>query len=294
MNNETKPFLPPANPTEDDTPALVQREYRRRAFGLDCMCDWDFAHDNGQNPPLTEVGKNYVTHYKLMKENGMGIMYFGAIGSGKSYAAAQITNALTDAGYDCLFTSFRKILTDLGTLSNEGKQDYLNRLFKKDLIVFDECGGEGVSTYYDQIILHIISECYRRRIPMLVTTCYHRDSLVKTGSSMRLLALSRLWQRCCCMQVNTPASRRHVTQDQLTREEELLKGPEPYNPEPAEYYTEPCQAEREAVLQKELEEKEAKRKQKRKQKTKSAQSQADGGTEQEETDHAGTSTPAKH
>lgn len=70
-----------------------------------------------------------------------------------------------------------------------------------------------------------------------------------------------------CMQVNTPASRRHVTQDQLTRE---------------------------AVLQKELEEKEAKRKQKRKQKTKPAQPQADAGTEQEETDHAGTSTPAKH
>ena len=70
---------------------------------------------NGENPALTETGLNYVCNFPELKEHGMGIMYFGGTGAGKSHACAQIVNALTDKGYDCLFTSFRNILTNLGT-----------------------------------------------------------------------------------------------------------------------------------------------------------------------------------
>ena len=144
--NETKTETP-----EDSTEALIRYEYRRKAFcGLDTMCHWDFAHDNGENPFITNTGLQYVYNYKEMKEEGMGIMYFGGAGAGKSYAAAQIVNALTDAGYDCLFTSFRNILTERSTLSNEGKRNYLNQLFRKDLLAFDEYGCEGEGNYNNQ------------------------------------------------------------------------------------------------------------------------------------------------
>ena len=217
---------PAHDSAQDPTDALIRYEYRRRAFcGLDAMCHWDFAHDNGENPVITGAGLQYVNHYRELKEEGLGIMYFGGTGAGKSYAAAQIVNALTDAGYDCLFTSFRNILTDLGTLSNEGKRDYLNALFRKDLLVFDEYGCEGEGGYNSQMVLYIISHCYQRHIPMLVTTPYHRDTLVKSHNPQRLQALSRLWQRCCCVQVNVPPSRRHQTREQMQKTETLLHVP---------------------------------------------------------------------
>ena len=85
--SETKP----TEHTETDTEALIRFEYRRKAFcGLDSMCHWDFAHDNGENPFITNTGLHYVYNYQEMKEIGMGIMYFGGAGAGKSYAAAQI------------------------------------------------------------------------------------------------------------------------------------------------------------------------------------------------------------
>lgn len=247
--NETKPTETKITGTED-TDALIRREYRRKAVGLDRMCDWDFAHDNGENPVITDIGLHYVTHFDELQKDGMGLMYFGGTGAGKSYAAAQIVNALTDAGYDCLFTSFRTILTDLGTLSNEGKRDYLNKLFRKDLLVFDEYGCEGEGNYNNQMVLHIISACYQRRIPMIITTPYHRDSLVKSNNGQRLAALSRLWQRCCCIQVKVPRSRRHRTQEQMNYTEALLKGPGPYYEEP-DNFKEPCQDEKEEVQRKE-------------------------------------------
>ena len=235
----------------DTDDALIRHEYRRKAFcGLDRMCDCDFEHDNGENPSLTETGLNYVYNFPELKEEGMGIMYFGGTGAGKSFYAAQIVNALTDKGYDCLFTSFRNILTDLGTLSNEGKRDYLNMLFRKDLLVFDEYGCEGEGNNNNQMVLHIISTCYHRCIPMLVTTPYHRESLVKSNNGQRIAALSRLWQRCCCIPVNVPPSRRYQTKEQLNKTETLLKGPGPYYEEP-DTYTEPLQEEKEEVQRKE-------------------------------------------
>ena len=270
--NKTNPTETKSTGTEN-TESQIRYEYRRMAFcGLDSLCQCDFAHDSGENPIITDIGQNYVASFPRLQNNGMGLMYFGAAGAGKSYAAAQIVNALTDAGYDCLFTSFRGILTDLGTLSNEGKRDYLNKLFRKDLLVFDEYGSEGDTNYNNQVMLHIISTCYHRCIPMLVTTPYHRDSLVKSNSTQRLLALSRLWQRCCCIQVNLPPGRRYQTQEQMNYTETLLKGPGPYYEEP-ENYEEPCQKFREEVQRKEELAAQAKAKAKARAKTKALETQ---------------------
>ena len=91
--NETKTETP-----EDSTEALIRYEYRRKAFcGLDTMCHWDFAHDNGENPFITNTGLQYVYNYKEMKEEGMGIMYFGGAGAGKSYAAATTASSPASA-----------------------------------------------------------------------------------------------------------------------------------------------------------------------------------------------------
>ena len=77
--SETKPTEQTETEAETDTDALIRFEYRRKAFcGLDSMCHWDFAHDNGENPFITHTGLQYVYNYKEMKEEGMGIMYFGA------------------------------------------------------------------------------------------------------------------------------------------------------------------------------------------------------------------------
>ena len=123
-------------------------------------------------------------------------------------------------------------------------------LFRKDLLVFDEYGCEGEGNNNNQMVLHIIITCYQRCIPMLVTTPYHRESLVKSNNGQRIAALSRLWQRCCCIQVNVPPSRRYQTKEQLNKTETLLKGPGPYYEEP-DNFKEPCQDEKEEVQRKE-------------------------------------------
>ena len=217
---------------------LVKREYRRMALGTDRLCDCDFAHDNGENPILTDICQHYVTNFKEMKAAGMGLMLFGGTGAGKTYAVAEIVNALTDAGYHCMYTSLLKIYTRLSTLYGEGRQAYLDKICSQDLLALDEYGSEGESN--NQTALYIINACYEKNIPLIVTSHYHKESLANTRNPQRLTALSRLWERCACVQVHVPQSRRYMVREQLDRTEKLLRGPGPYYEEP-ERFTEPCE-----------------------------------------------------
>ena len=94
---------------------IIRREKRRQALGTEIMCDWDFAHDNMENPELTRYARNYVKYFPRFRAQGAGLLLYGGPGSGKSYAAAEIVNALTDQGYRCLFTSLLSILSELAT-----------------------------------------------------------------------------------------------------------------------------------------------------------------------------------
>ena len=179
---------------------IIKRERRRRAFGLDSMCDWDFAHDNGENPQGTRFARNFADHFDNFRKRGAGLLFFGSSGAGKSFAAAEIVNELTDKGYNCLFTSFLAILSDL--------RSYLNQIFEKDLVVFDDLGSEGDTNHNNELIMQIVNNCRRRNIPMIFTTPFTVDTLKKSSSGPRLLALSRICQLCSPVTLYEPGSRR--------------------------------------------------------------------------------------
>ena len=60
--------------SDNQTDALIRHEYRRKAFcGLDRMCQWDFAHDSGENPSLTETGLQYVCNFPELQKDGVRV-----------------------------------------------------------------------------------------------------------------------------------------------------------------------------------------------------------------------------
>ena len=59
------------------------------------MRDWNFTNDNGSNPYM-KYAKQYVEHWDEVKKKGMGMLLWGDVGTGKSYMAACIANALLE------------------------------------------------------------------------------------------------------------------------------------------------------------------------------------------------------
>ena len=207
---------------------IIKHEKRLRALGNEALCDWDFAHDNGENPDATGVVRNFVDHFENFRRQGMGLFLFGGSGSGKSFVAAQVVNALTDRGYDCLFTSFLAVFTDLSTLSFESKRNYLNQIFEKDLVVFDDVGSEGDTNRNNEMILYIVNNCRHRNIPLIFTSPFYPDVLRKGNNPTRLLAISRMMQLTTQVTLREPAVRRSRNRASRMEAEALIKGGEAY------------------------------------------------------------------
>lgn len=207
---------------------IIKHEKRLRALGSEIMCQWDFEHDNGENPNATRSAKCFVEHFENFRSRGAGLFFFGGPGSGKSFAAAQIVNALTDKGYDCLFTSFLTIFTDLSTLSFESKRNYMNQIHEKDLVVFDDLGSEGDTNRNNEMIGHIVNNCRLRHIPMIFTSPFHLDVLKKSSSPQRILALSRILQLSTQVTLYEPGARRSRNRNHRVEAEAILNGKEIY------------------------------------------------------------------
>ncbi len=75
----------------------MERIKRRKAQGLQdrYLYDYTFANDNGQNP-LMDKARAYVENWKEAYRNNTGLLLFGDVGTGKSFFAGCIANALLD------------------------------------------------------------------------------------------------------------------------------------------------------------------------------------------------------
>ncbi len=92
----------------------MERINRRKAQGLQdrYLYDYTFANDNGQNP-LMDKARAYVENWKEAYRNNTGLLLFGDVGTGKSFFAGCIANALLDRDVPVLMTNFPTILNRL-------------------------------------------------------------------------------------------------------------------------------------------------------------------------------------
>ena len=172
---------------------------RSHALPYAHMRQWNFANDDGGSPVITGYAKHYAEHFAEFRPRGEGLFLFGISGTGKTYTAVQIVNALCDKGYRCLVTSFLDIVTDLLSLNREKRQEYINDICRHDLVVFDNYGTEPTTYFSDMNVLEIVNICYDKFVPVIVATSLSPEILDKENNITRKSALTRLKERCYCL-----------------------------------------------------------------------------------------------
>lgn len=130
---------------------------------------WTFKNDDKANPKITEIAKRYAENFQMVLRNSVSLMFYGEPGSGKSYMAACIVNALLAKAYSCLFTSFSRIVNSTGR-SISDKQEYLDSLDNFNLLVIDNFEIEDTTSYALDAALSVLeSRCEAKR-PFIVIT----------------------------------------------------------------------------------------------------------------------------
>ena len=121
----------------------MERIKRRKAQGLQdrYLYDYTFSNDNGQNP-LMDKAHAYVENWKEAYKSNIGLLLFGDVGTGKSFFAGCIANALLDRDVPVLMTNFPTILNRLTGMFSEDRADFIASFNEYDLLIIDDLGVE--------------------------------------------------------------------------------------------------------------------------------------------------------
>ena len=140
--------------------------------------------------------KRYVEHFLEMAQTGQGLLFWGNVGTGKTFLAGCIANALLEQKISVLMTSFSKILNALGGLYSSERNEYLASLNRYTLLVIDDMGIERESQYTVETIYMIIDERYKSGKPFIITTNIQLDALKNPQDVEHARIYDRIMERC--------------------------------------------------------------------------------------------------
>lgn len=145
--------------------SMMDEEFTRATFQK-----FDVRADNEKQ---YKACLKYVKNFDEMLNDNQGLLFYGDVGTGKSFAAGCIANALLNNTQSVIMTSFVKILQTLS--SNFGnKQDnesaLIRDLMQPELLILDDLGAERSTDYAVEKVFNIIDSRCRERKPMILTT----------------------------------------------------------------------------------------------------------------------------
>ena len=165
--------------------------------------------------------KLYVAHWPEMQEKNVGLLLWGGVGTGKSFMAGCIANALMEQEVAVCMTNFARIMNELNNAFS-GRNEVVDRLCGYPLLVIDDFGMERGTEYALEQIYNIIDSRYRSRKPLIVTTNLTLTELKNPQDTAHARIYDRLLELCTPIACTGPSMRKDIGQAKLNLLKTLL------------------------------------------------------------------------
>ena len=147
-----------------------------------------------ENQEAHKLAQNYVKRFHEMKEKNQGLLFYGPVGTGKSFTAACIANALMEQNITVIMTSFVKILQDIQGLENEA--NYIQILNSASLLIIDDLGAERNTDYALEKVYNVIDSRIRTDKPMILTTNLELSEMLQSTDIRYKRVYDRIFETC--------------------------------------------------------------------------------------------------
>ena len=161
-----------------------------------------FENDLGYNSKQIRMAKRYVQHWEKMQKNSTGLLLWGDVGTGKSFIAGCIANALLDKGVPVIMTNFARLLNKLTDMYAGDRNAYIDSFNRYQLMIIDDLGVERNSEFAREQVFSVIDSRYRSELPMIVTTNLTLEELQHPEDLSRSRIYDRVLERCLPIRVN--------------------------------------------------------------------------------------------
>lgn len=167
---------------------------------------YTFANDDRKSEKLSSTCRRYVEQWEKIRENNIGLLFYGNVGTGKSFYASAIVNALLERRIPAAITSFPRLLNLLQSAPN--RQALIDHLQAYKLLVIDDLGVERDSSYAAEQVFSVIDARARSGLPLIVTTNMTMEELKKPPTMQYARIYDRVRELCSVPIKMTGESRR--------------------------------------------------------------------------------------
>lgn len=196
------------------------------------MSQWAYTFDNykGEKDKSYIIAKNYVKEYEQMKKENIGLLFCGTVGSGKTYLACCIANALIEEYMIRVkIRNFAQIINDLQKSGFDlDKNDYIESLTNVSVLILDDLGIERDTSYAKEQVYNIVNSRYLKQKPTIFTTNLPYEKIQNSDDGVEYERIySRIIEMCIPIKVMGEDFRKRLQKEKLKQNKErLLKGDE--------------------------------------------------------------------
>ena len=181
-----------------------------------------FAQDDCRTPAISDTCHRYVERWEEMKADNMGVLFYDSVGTGKSFYACAIVNALLEKCVPATATNFPRLLNLLQGAGN--RQTYIDHLQRWQLLVIDDLGVERDSSYAAEQVFNVIDARARSGLPLIVTTNLTLDEMKNPISMQYARIYDRVLEMCpITIMMNGESRRKGNAEARRAKARELLR-----------------------------------------------------------------------
>ena len=181
-----------------------------------------FLNEKGQ---AYKVAYNYAKSFEQMKKDNVGLLFYGDVGSGKTYLACSIANELIER------KQVKVKIMNLSQVINQiqksafklDSNEIISNLSNIPLLILDDLGIERDTSYAREQVYNIINSRYLKGRPTIFTTNLSLEIIQNPNIELEYQRIySRILEMTIPVKVTGEDFRRKIQQEKLRKYKELL------------------------------------------------------------------------
>lgn len=198
---------------------------KRDCFSSPNQHQYTFEKFLNQKGQAYKVSYNYAKSFEQMKKDNVGLLFYGDVGSGKTYLACSIANELIER------EQVKVKIMNLSQVINQiqksafkvDSNEIISNLSNIPLLILDDLGIERDTSYAREQVYNIINSRYLKGRPTIFTTNLSLEIIQNPNIELEYQRIySRILEMTIPVKVTGEDFRRKIHQKKLRKYKYLL------------------------------------------------------------------------